>query len=188
MKIITIRHGETDWNVAKRIQGSNDIELNRTGLRQAERLAERLAAEPCDIIYSSDLLRAKKTAEIINSRHGVDLITTPILREADFGEFEGRFTTDAKISDAFTAYMEDHVHAYFAKVHAYLDEILRSNHKSIFIVGHFGTVRAILCYLLRIPAEKRGLYTIGNTAIHIFEKMPNGKFYMSLENDTAHVL
>jgi len=187
MKITTIRHGETDWNVAKRIQGSVDTELNQAGLDQAERLAERLAAEPCDIIYTSDLKRARKTAEVINTRHGVELITTPNLREAGFGEFEGQYISDPEVREAFGAYMDIHVHAYFAKVHAYLDEVLRSGYKNIFLVGHFGTVRAILCYLLRIPAEERGIYVIGNTAIHTFDKTDDGTFHMSLENDTAHL-
>ncbi|MCL1883078.1 MAG: histidine phosphatase family protein [Defluviitaleaceae bacterium] len=188
MRITTIRHGETDWNVAKKLQGSVDIPLNKAGLNQAERLAERLSSEPCDIIYTSDLMRAKKTAEIINSRHNVELVTTPNLREAGFGEFEGQCIADEKVRKAFGAYMDVHVHAYFAKVHAYLGEILRNDYKNIFLVGHFGTVRAILCLLLKIPAEKRGVYTIGNTAIHTFERDENGEFHMSLENDTAHLI
>ena len=187
MKITTVRHGETDWNVAKRIQGSVDTELNEAGIYQAKLLAERLSAEPCDIIYSSDLLRAKKTAEIINTRHNVPLITSPNLREAGFGEFEGQCISDAKVRAAFGEYMDNNVVPYFAKVHAYLDEILRSGHNNIFLVGHFGTVRAIICYLLQIPAENRSRYTVGNTAIHTFEKMDNGDFHMTLENDTAHL-
>ena len=187
MRITTIRHGETDWNVEKRAQGSKDIALNQTGLNQAERLAERLAKEPCDIIYSSDLLRAKKTAEIINSRHHVELITSTHLRESGFGEFEGQVLSDPKVSAKFSAFMDKRAPAYFTQVHRYLEEILRVGHENIFIVGHHGTVRAIICYLLKIPVEHRGVYIIGNTAIHTFEMTNDGEFAMVLENDTAHL-
>ena len=187
MKITTIRHGETDWNVARRIQGSMDIELNAAGLEQAKRLADRLAAVPCDIIYTSDLKRAKTTAEIINSRHDVEMIASPNLREAGFGEFEGQCIDDAEVRAAFVAYIDAHIDAYFAKVHGFLAEILRGGHENIFIVGHFGTVRAILCYLLKIPATDREAYDIGNTAIHTFEQAADGTFHMSLVNDTAHL-
>ena len=187
MRITTIRHGETDWNVAKRVQGHTDIELNQTGLNQAERLAKRLAAEPCDIIYTSDLLRARKTAEIINTQHGVKLITSPNLRETNLGKFEGQCLTDEDVRIAFRAYMDEQAPVYFAKVNVYLDEILQGEHKNIFIVGHFGTVRAVLCCLLRIPVEERGFFHINNTAIHTYEQREDGTFEMILENDTAHL-
>jgi broad specificity phosphatase PhoE len=187
MKITTIRHGETDWNVAGKIQGSVDTELNQNGITQAERLAKRLADVPCDIIFSSDLKRAKKTAEIINSQHGVHIITSDSLRESDFGEFEGQSLSDDEVYAAFAEYMDRHVHVYFDKVQAYLSEILRSGHENIFIVGHFGTVRAVACYLLKVPPEKRGRFVIDNTAIHMFEKKADDSFEMTLENDTAHL-
>jgi broad specificity phosphatase PhoE len=187
MKITTIRHGETDWNVAKKIQGSVDTELNEAGLEQARRLARRLAGEPCDVIYTSDLKRAYKTAETINSRHNVPIISLPGLREAGFGEFEGQSLADAKIREAFGAYMDTHVHTYFAQVHACLDGIIKSGYKNIFLVGHYGTIRAVICGLLEIPPAKRGGHAVDNTAIHMFEKAENGGFYMSLENDTGHL-
>ena len=57
----------------------------------------------------------------------------------------------------------------------------------IFIIGHFGTIQAIICGLLKLPVENRGLFTIGNTAIHKFEQRDNGVFEMVLENDTGHL-
>ena len=185
MKVTTIRHGQTDWNITRRIQGWTNIELNQYGLNQAEQLAERLAVEPCDIIYTSDLLRAKKTAEIINSRHNVKLVATPILRETGFGVFEGRVIDEVR--SEFGKYIDENVDKYFTTVHAYLDEILSKEHENIFIVGHFGTIRAIICYLLQLTAAQRELYTIGNTALHTFEKIAYNEFIMILENDTTHL-
>ena len=187
MRVTTIRHGETEWNVARRIQGSQDIELNQMGLSQAECLAVRLAEEPCDIIYSSDLLRARKTAEIINSRHNAELITTPYLREASFGKFEGLYIDDIKQQAAFGEYMDRYIPLFFAKVNEYLEVILRGGHENIFIVAHHVTIQAVICYLLGLSTRQRMHYPIGNTGIHTFEKEGDGEFVLVLENDTAHL-
>ena len=116
MRITTIRHGETDWNLERKPQGSCDIELNATGLTQAERLAARLANEPCDIIFTSDLLRARKTAEIINTRQVAELIASPKLRESSFGEFEGKSLHDPVVADAFWKFMDERAPDYFKQV------------------------------------------------------------------------
>ncbi|MCL2356769.1 MAG: histidine phosphatase family protein [Defluviitaleaceae bacterium] len=188
MKITTIRHGETDWNAARKIQGHTDIPLNAVGLNQAERLAARLADEPCDAIFTSDLLRARKTAEIINTHHNAPLIASFNLRERNCGEFEGQLLSDPDIRAAFFVYLDATVNMYFPKIHAELEKILSGGYKNIFIVGHYGTAMAILYGLLQIPAEERGRYTIGNTAINAFEIGSDDKFFLSLENDTAHLL
>ena len=94
VRIIAIRHGETDWNLATRLQGHIDIDLNDTGLRQAECAARALATETIDAIYSSDLLRARRTAEAI-ARHSAAATAKQVrchagLRERKFGIFEGQ--------------------------------------------------------------------------------------------------
>lgn len=88
-RIVAIRHGETDWNVATRIQGQLDIGLNATGRWQAERLARALSDEALDMIYSSDLARAHATAQAVAQSAGVPLRTDSSLRERGFGVFEG---------------------------------------------------------------------------------------------------
>jgi len=187
MRITTIRHGETDWNRERKPQGSRDIELNEAGIMQAEKLAVRLANEPCDIIYTSDLLRAKKTAEIINTRHSVEIVASSQLRESSFGEFEGKTLNDPETVEAFGKFINDRTPAYFAQVQNYLKEILICGKENVFIVAHFGTIRAIICGLLELHIEDRNLFTVGNTAIHIMEKDDDGTFEMVLENDTAHL-
>jgi broad specificity phosphatase PhoE len=187
MRITTIRHGETDWNLERKPQGSCDTELNATGLAQAERLAKRLADEPCDIIFTSDLLRAKKTAEIINTRHGVELVASSKLRESSFGEFEGKSLRDPEVAKAFGKFIDERAPGYFKQVQSYLSEIILCGKKDIFIVGHFGTIRAIICGLLGLHTNERSRFTIGNTAIHTFERREKGLFKMTLENDTAHL-
>ncbi len=93
--LLLVRHGETDWNLQRRVQGHSDTPLNDTGRRQAETLADELAGERIDAVYSSDLLRAHETARIVARRRGLDVTATPDLRERHFGTWEG--LTDAEI-------------------------------------------------------------------------------------------
>lgn len=90
-RLLLTRHGETMWNVEKRLQGHTDIELNATGIEQAEALAARLAGANPVAIYTSDLSRAAKTAAIIKEKNPVsELVKTPELRERNWGAFEGK--------------------------------------------------------------------------------------------------
>ena len=91
--LLLARHGETDWNRELRIQGSSDIELNELGRRQAHALAQELEHVDLDAIYSSDLTRARATAEAVGASHGLDVRLDPRLRERSFGSWEG-FTRD----------------------------------------------------------------------------------------------
>lgn len=88
-QLLVIRHGETAWNAEHRIQGHLDIPLSATGVRQAGRLAQRLASERIHAVYSSELARAWLTAEPLAERLGLEVIPEPRLRERCFGIFEG---------------------------------------------------------------------------------------------------
>lgn len=89
-RLIIVRHGETAWNVDTRIQGHLDIPLNATGLWQARRLGDALAGEAISAIYTSDLLRARKTAQAVADATGAALVDESGLRERAFGSFQGR--------------------------------------------------------------------------------------------------
>ncbi len=88
-RILAVRHGETDWNRETRIQGHTDIGLNANGLAQARRLGKALRDEPLAAIYSSDLDRARATAEAVAVHHGIPVGTDAGLRERGFGRLEG---------------------------------------------------------------------------------------------------
>ena len=94
--IFLVRHGETVDNARQIMQGQTQGELNQRGREQAEQVAQRLVSEPLDAIVASDLHRAIQTAEIIAEPHGLPVVTTPLLRERDWGSFTGRFIPDLR--------------------------------------------------------------------------------------------
>lgn len=84
-----VRHGETEWNKIDRIQGFSDTHLNKNGRAQAKATAALLKDKHIDLIISSDLARAKQTAEIIAEATGAEIILNKSLREMDYGLLEG---------------------------------------------------------------------------------------------------
>ena len=94
--IYLIRHGETVDNARQIMQGQTQGKLNDHGIQQAETVSKRLAEEPIDAVVASDLYRAVETAEIIARPHHLPVVTTPLLRERDWGAFTGRFIPDLK--------------------------------------------------------------------------------------------
>ena len=99
--LLLVRHGETDWNRELRIQGSSDTELNERGREQARELASELADVELDAVYSSDLRRARETAEIATAGRGLDIRLDRDLRERFFGSWEGltRFEVAERFPD-----------------------------------------------------------------------------------------
>lgn len=89
MKIYIIRHGETEWNNLRKLQGRSDTELNEVGIQLAEITAEALKDIPFDIAYTSPLKRAYKTAEIIVGDRDIPLIPDERIQEVSFGAYEG---------------------------------------------------------------------------------------------------
>jgi len=95
-EIILARHGETEWNVEEVFRGRIDIELNETGIKQAELLAEYLSHIKIDAIYSSPLKRAVKTAETIAGYHKLDVEIAPGLIDFDYGKWQGLLHQEVK--------------------------------------------------------------------------------------------
>lgn len=89
MILYLMRHGQTDWNASQRVQGTNDTVLNETGIMQSRLAALNLAGEMIETVYSSDLKRAKKTADIVSAALDLPVHYTKRLREMNFGKAEG---------------------------------------------------------------------------------------------------
>ena len=94
--IFLVRHGETVDNARQIMQGQTPGELNEQGREQARQVAERLATEEIDAVVASDLRRAIQTAEYIAEPHHLPVVTTPLLRERDWGSFTGCFIPDLR--------------------------------------------------------------------------------------------
>jgi len=95
-RLYLVRHGETFDNERQIMQGQTQGELNPTGIRQAEALSVQLADVSFDAVIASDLWRSIQTARIVAAPHQLPVVTTPLLRERDWGSFTGRFIPDLK--------------------------------------------------------------------------------------------
>ncbi len=157
MKIMLIRHGQTQWNVLQKYQGQTDIPLNNTGREQAAQLAVFLKQESIEAIYCSDLCRAMETAKIISSFHTIEPVSDPRWREFNFGRWEG--LTYREIDQAFPEearnWFEDTRHfkvpggesfgQMAARVEEAFQEIERKHRGTVVVVTHGGVIRVIRC-------------------------------------------
>lgn len=109
MRLILVRHGETEWNRQRRVQGLSNLALNETGKKQAEAVARALRNEKVDAIYSSPLRRAQETARAIRRFHKVDVEILDGLKELDVGEVDGMTYEDMKThhGEFFVRWMTD---------------------------------------------------------------------------------
>lgn len=92
--IYIVRHGQTNWNISKQLQGHNPIPINENGRKEADNVRRKIELLNFDKIISSDLLRAIQTTEIINKHLSKDVILDSRLRSVDYGTLEGRFIPD----------------------------------------------------------------------------------------------
>jgi broad specificity phosphatase PhoE len=98
MRILLVRHGETDWNRQGRCQGATDLDLNETGVRQAEKVAADLTKEEIHVVYSSNLKRAIQTARVICRPHGLAVTIDDGFRELHHGKLEGLTLSDIQVA------------------------------------------------------------------------------------------
>lgn len=172
MKIYSTRHGQTDFNKSNIVLGTTDIELNETGLIQAEQLAENVTGFDIDIIISSPMKRAMKTAQIVAEKNKIENITDIRLREWDYGEYEAksRFTEGfAENKKNFGVRMgktgESLLHLAH-RVYSALDDIIRNySNKNVLIVSHGGVCRIIETYFHDMTTAEFEKWFMGNCQI-----------------------
>lgn len=197
-ELLVVRHGQTEWNLAGRMQGHLDSPLTDLGVRQAEAVAEALARETFDVLYSSDLGRATHTAEVIAARTGQEMVLEPGLRERRFGVFEG--LTWAEIRKRYPqemdAFERSHHHALPGgetsperrdRVVACTDRLLtRHVGQRLCLVTHGGTLRCLLKHAagLRDASAKR--FRLPNAAINRFT-VAEGAWKVEAWGDTHHL-
>ena len=169
-----IRHGQTDWNLARRIQGSTDIPLNETGREDARWAAEKLAGTTHHAVYTSPLVRASETAGIIAERLGLEIAgVVPDIREREFGEGE--------VPGA------ESLHEVGVRAIAALHRIARDARRrsapqaeSVLVVTHGGVIRAVIDHVSGGTLPRDG-EVLRNGSAHRFVAAPG---YLRLLEET----
>lgn len=151
--IYITRHGQTDWNVAKKVMGKHDEPLNEEGRKQAKIVRDKLKDTKLDLIVSSPLLRAKETALIINEQRNIPMIYDDRISERDFGEFEGQMTKDFDFLEFWDYYQNtkyqraENIQSFFQRVYDGIEDICTEHgDKDILIVTHGGTSIPLYCF------------------------------------------
>ena len=202
--LLLIRHGETAWNAAGRIQGQLDVPLSPRGIWQAARLAERLAAESIDAVVASDLARAALTAQPLAAALGRTVQFEPRLRERHFGRFEGHTTDEIaqKWPADFHRWRErdaawqipdgESGQQFIARVIDALVELVAAHRgRTVAVIAHGGTLDIAYRHARALPWDAPREHVMLNASINRMRAMPAAEATLRLTiehwGDVAHL-
>ncbi len=176
--IIYTRHGQTDWNKEKKIQGNIDIPLNENGIAQAEMTRDLLKDRKIDMMFSSPLKRAYDTANIIKGDRDIEVIKEPLLKELCYGDLDGAVRTN-------NPQYEEHRNSFFKRYpngESYLDvyhriatffEKLKKEYdgkvSTVLIVAHGGMSRLVNAYFKDMENEEVPTFIIHNCEVKEYD-------------------
>ena len=198
-RLLIIRHGQSLWNEAGRIQGQQDIALSALGLRQAEALGNRLRAAHLDAIYASPLLRARQTAAAIAGPHGMDVRLEPDLAEIHHGMWEGM--TEADVATQFGDLLDlwrtrpsqvqmpggEHFVDCQARGLAAVERIAAAHPaQTVAVVTHDVVVKAVIAHVLGLDADHITRFNVDNTGVSVVTYGPDGAVVQCV-NDTGRL-
>lgn len=199
MKLILVRHGETDRNINDQLPGHHDIPLNATGKSQAQLVATRLAHEDVDRIYTSDFLRAKETADAIAAYHPTaPIIIDPELRERNSGVFAHRPVVEKRVAQQASGLtfrdwkpeggeslrdVKERTRRWYAMHRVDGDDL------TVVVVSHGFFLSMLLEWVLEDGAdvEEKEKYRHYNGAITIIDVPPSGTATPLVINDVKHL-
>jgi alpha-ribazole phosphatase len=198
-RLLMVRHGETELNSALRYWGRSDVKLSALGLSQAERLRDRLAFEKIDAIYSSSMVRARVTAEIIASGHRLSITDCQELCEVDFGKLEGLTFEEIKAQypDVAKLWIErspaleypggENRSQFYDRVCGFTSRLGKhQTDEIILIVAHSGVLRTLICRLLGVDLDFRWQMRLDLASLSTVEVYPNMSV-LTLLNDVSHL-
>lgn len=175
MSLYVVRHGQTDWNKQRLIQGRIDIPLNEEGIRQAKATKQKLAPIALDVIYVSPLIRARQTASIINEDRKAPIIVDGRIVEEFYGDMEGK----PRSGEAYLTQRQSFFKRYpngesyldvAARVYPFLNEIKATRRKeNVLLVCHGGMSRVINSYFHDMGNEEFVDFGLDNCEIAIYE-------------------
>ena len=200
-RLFLVRHCETTWNSSGRAQGHADTPLSEAGGCQAERLKARLASVEFAAAYSSDLRRAVDTAEVILRDRAIPLQTMSELREKCYGVWEGKTFTEiqSQYPDLYQQLFDDDVtfmppggesdEEMFTRVGPLACRFTSAytHDEDVLIVGHGGSLRALLIGLLEMPLDFLWRFKLANAGIFLVSVYLRGSATLDLLNDTNHL-
>lgn len=195
-RILLARHGETDHNKNGILQGELDVDLNDTGIEQAQQLSERLRDEDINAVYASNLQRAQRTAEIVAGPHELEVETLAELREQSFGDLEGEAvdTVMDKVKQSGSPW-----HQWAPETGESLDDVsqraipalqqIRKSHQdeTVLVVAHGGVNRSVLATLLGADSGHGHILRQENTCINELEFEDYAGWRINRVNDTGHL-
>ncbi|MCW5633973.1 MAG: histidine phosphatase family protein [Rubrivivax sp.] len=199
-ELLFIRHGETDWNREQRFQGQIDVPLNRTGREQAARVAGRLAGDLHDALYSSDLVRARETAQPLADAWRVAAAFSKGLREQHFGVLEGLDvpTIKARHPDLWARWLEhrgdfalpgggESLRQFHARVLAAVRELAEAHAgRRLALVTHGGVLDMLWRTAHGQPIEGLRTCEIPNTGLNRL-RWKGGTLVIESWGDAAHL-
>ncbi len=204
MRLLPIRHGESQGNVESRLQGRADFPLSDLGVAQAGGLADRFASSSIDALYSSPLLRAKMTADAVAGAAGLEVVEDDRLQEYDVGEISGMTWPEVKerYPEIARQYREESDFPRFpgsesrddfsARVQASINEIA-ARHKEdgkVAVVTHGGPILVYVMESLGTPYSRPPRFRVDNASIHTIEFSERAGVPESTVvglNDTSHL-
>jgi broad specificity phosphatase PhoE len=192
MELILVRHGETIWNREGRVQGFSDIDLSDVGVHQARQLALSLKDASILSIYSSPLIRAEKTARIINEYHHAPISIEPGLMEMDQGDFEGLTFQELMACEKvfLQKWMSDPASVQMPNGESFVElqerawkviEGIVAKSGNALVVSHNFTIAAILCKIKNISLSEFRKVCV-DTASRTIIKFENGVASIELFN------
>lgn len=200
LTLYVTRHGETEWNIQKRMQGWSDSDLTQKGIENAISLGNRLMDVNFTAIYSSPSRRTAKTSELIRGEREIPIFFDDQLREINMGDWEGKTHTFIKDTypNEYQAFWEmphlfkpcggESFDAFMDRVICVFDKIISENKNgSILVVTHSVVIKAVLLYIKKLPLEK--LWEppfINDTSLTIVEIVDTGESTIKLEGCTLH--
>lgn len=198
---ILIRHGETQWNAQGRMMGVSDIPLTTKGQQQAKAVGLLLKKYLIDVIYSSPLRRAVKTAQAIHIHHKhVPLHLHDALKERNFGSLEGKTYEEVNAVGApmvfstawyYTEYQPpggERLRDVLGRAQSFIRDIEKNSEgKHVVVVSHGTFQRALICALLGIQLHELSDMRFNNASISIVEYAPSGRGVFHITNYTNHI-
>ncbi len=198
-RILVIRHGETQWNVDARIQGHGDSPLTAAGREQARALARRLAGEQFDLLVSSDLGRARETAECVSQASGREIVLDKRLRERSFGVGEGLTygEIDHEYPDAFSRVREidpdyaipggESRRAFHERVTGAFESLAREHAgRTVVVVSHGGVLATLYRHIHGIDIGSPHRVAIANASYNALAH-DGAAWTIETWGDTAHL-